>query len=613
MNPLLVSRRSLLRLTAAAMLWPILLGGGQAPAAGLPGYGKIEYRIPMRDGVRLYTAVYVPLAKPGTHPILMERTPYGAGPYGPNEMRQGHNGSSRFVENSYIFAYQDVRGKGQSEGKFENIRPLLGGSPGPQDADESTDTWDTVDYLVKHVPDNNGRVGIWGISYPGYYAALGAVRGHPALRVASPQAPVSDWFLGDDFHHHGALFLMDAVSFARFGETPDSARPAAPAIDFGGDATSFFLQNGTLAGITEKYFPGTDGVWNDVMQHPNYDGYWQVRSLPKAMQKVTCPTLVVGGWFDAEDCWGALKTGRATVTQNPAYASTLCMGPWYHGMWADGGGSTFGGMRFGVDTSTYYQEKVEFPFIDACLRGSGRPELPAAVVFETGANRWREFRQWPPANLRETALRLLPGGALGVGAGPTASGSEFDEYVSDPAAPVPYQAGRITSRTREYMVDDQRFAASRKDVLSYRSEPLTRPLTIAGPLTADLYVSVSGTDADFIVKVIDVLPEDGSGGYQNLLRGDVFRARFRSSYSKPEAMKPNEVTRLKFEMPDLLHTFQPGHRIMVQVQSTWFPLVDRNPQTFVDIHKARPEDFKKATIRVYHTPERPSSVRVGVL
>jgi len=612
------TRRLSLALALAILFAAYAVSGRAAPPTALRDrYAKTEYLIPMRDGTKLYTSVYAPRGKPGKHPILLRRTPYGAGPYGAEAYRNDLQGSPKFMDAGYIYAFQDVRGRGRSEGRFYNVRPQLIITLKRNDVDESTDTWDTIDYLVKCVPDNNGRVGLWGISYPGFYAGIGAVNSHPALRVASPQAPVSDWFLGDDFHHNGALFLMDAIGFARFGESPEvAASYAPPHLDTAGDPVTFFMKYGTLASLTDMFFSKTDGMWHYLMEHGAYDEYWQSCSLPFHLRNVRCPLLVVGGWFDAEDFWGALNTGRAARMQNPRAHTTLVIGPWWHGGWSGGDGDHIGDMRFEQKTSVFYREEIEFPFFDACLRGNGRPTAPAAEVFETGANRWRSFSQWPPRGVKESSLFLLPGKKLSIDRAGPVSGTGFDEYISDPANPVPYQGGAIHNRTREYMVDDQRFAAARPDVLVYQSDPLKEPMTIAGPITADLYVASTGTDADFVVKVIDVHPETEVGkmaGYQNLLRAEVMRAKFRDSYQNPSPLTPGQVTRVSYVIPDLYHTFLPGHRLMVQVQSSWFPLVDRNPQKFVDIYHARPEDFQKSTIRLYHSPRYRSRVRVEML
>jgi putative CocE/NonD family hydrolase len=597
----------------------LCLFGSSLPAQQTPTakslYQKRELMIPMRDGTKLYTALYIPKDKPGKHPILMERTPYGAGPYGA-DLYRNNRGSKQFVTAGYIFAYQDVRGMGKSEGVFVNDRPQLLFTLRPNDVDESTDTYDTVDYLVRNVPECNGRVGLWGISYPGFYAGVGAINTHPALKAVSPQAPVSDWFIGDDFHHNGALFLMDAVSFARFGQSRIQRDPASqPRIDTQGDPFKFYLETGSLANLTEKYFKETDGMWRYLVLHGNYDEYWQARSLPRSMKNVKCAVLVVGGWFDAEDCWGALNTYKGTEAQNKGIANTLVMGPWWHGMWASPVGQTFGALDFGQATSTYFQDKIEFPFFDTHLRGDGKQKRPEAEVFETGANRWRTFPKWPPAGRTETAFYLLPDKKVATEA-PGTSATEYDEYVSDPANPVPYQGGQIRSRTREYMIDDQRFATARPDVLSYQTPVMTENTTFAGPITADLFVSTTGTDADFVVKIIDVFPDDAPGklaGYQMLVRAEVMRGKFRKSYANPSPFTPGQVEEVKYELPDVCHTFQKGHRLMVQVQSSWFPLVDRNPQTFTDIYTAKDSDFQKATIRLYHSPSYRSCVRVGLL
>lgn len=610
-------RRSSL-LLIAALLFALSLT--HTPAIAAPPtfrelYGKIEYRIPMRDGRALYTAVYVPKLVKGQHPILMERTPYGAGPYGPDQMRDGMPGSHKFIDAGYIFVFQDVRGRGQSEGEFDNDRPLLINSLKPRDVDESTDTYDTIDFLVKHVPENNGRVGLWGISYPGFYAGIGAVNSHPALKAASPQAPVSDWFVGDDFHHHGALFLMDAVGFGRFGEAHSHPEAGTEDLDEKDDPFHFFLTHGTLADLTQHYFRGTDGLWRFLMEHGTYDEYWQSRSLPSHMKNVRCAVMTVGGWFDAEDCWGALNTYRGTEALNKGIPNTLVMGPWYHGMWAGDSGRQLGDIEFGQPTGEFYREQIEFPFFDAYLRGDGKKKRPEAQVFETGVNLWRTFDQWPPKDAKPTTLYLLPDKAIGAQSA-TSGGTAFDQYVSDPSDPVPYQGGEIHRRTREYMVDDQRFAEKRPDVLTFRTAPMDREFGIVGPVTATLYVETTGTDADFVVKVIDVYPDTAPGkmaGYEMLVRADVIRSRFRDSYSNPAPLTPNHVEKVAFNLPDVCHVFRPGHRLMVQVQSSWFPLVDRNPQTYVDIAAAKPADFQKATIHLYHSPEYRSNLQFRLL
>lgn len=585
-------------------------------------YTKYEYMIPMRDGVKLYTAVYVPKEVKGKHPILMERTPYSAGPYGPD--RYGFVGGEKaYRDAGYIFAFQDVRGQYMSEGAFANVRPML--KAGEKGIDESTDTWDTVDYLVKNVPENNGAVGLRGVSYPGFYAGAGAVNTHPALKAVSPQAPVSDWFLGDDVHHNGAFFLQDNLDFSAWFDAPrtgpEKSHSGVTVEREGKAAYDFFLSAGSVKGMDDLYLKGRIPYWNELIEHPNYDQYWKDRALPTHMKGVKCAVLTVGGWFDAEDMWGALNLYKQSEKQNPGTPNYLVMGPWYHGMWAGGTGRKFGDLDFGSSTSFYYRNNIEFPFFEKYLRGQTVPAPAEATVFETGTNEWKTFAEWPPKGLAPVSLYLGEKQSLGL-VGP---GSEApDSYTNDPAEPTPYVADYKTSRRRprEYMIADQRFASSRSDVLSYTGQALASDLTVAGPVSVDFWMATTGSDADLIVKVIDVWPGDATektsadesmADYQQLLRGDVFRCRFRDSFEKPKALVPGKPTRIKFTMNDVLHTFKKGHKIMIQVQSSWFPLVDRNPNTFVDVYTAKPEDYKKATITIFHDKKRPSLVRFGAL
>ncbi|AIE85719.1 CocE/NonD family hydrolase [Fimbriimonas ginsengisoli] len=584
-------------------------------------YAKFEFNIPMRDGVKLYTSVYIPKQVAGRHPILLERTPYSAGPYGPAN-KDDFLGSPRMRQKGYIFAYQDVRGQYMSGGTYENVRPIR--KDATVGTDESTDTWDTVDYLVKHVPGNNGAVGLWGISYPGFYAAAGAIDTHPALKAVSPQAPVSDWFVGDDVHHNGAFFLQDNFDFGAWFDMPHKSlerdHPGLK-IDRGGrSAYDFFLQGGSLAEIEKKYFKGRIPYWNEVARHGTYDDYWKDRALPPHMKNVKCAVLTVGGLFDAEDMWGALNTYAATERQNPGIPNFLVMGPWYHGMWAEGEGTAFGDLSYGMATSQWYRENVEFPFFERYLRGQEVPPPAEATIFQTGANRWRTFTQWPPAGLGKYSVYLGEGHTLTESA-PGTEGA--DSYENDPARPTPYIAD-LSSKERPatYMVDDQRWAEKRSDVATYKGPVLARDLTVAGPVDVDLWASTTGTDADFVVKVIDVWPADSTdvssrgrpmAGYEQLLRGDIMRGKFRNSLEKPEPFVPGQSTRVHFRMNDVLHTFKAGHRIMVQVQSSWFPLVDRNPNRFMDIYQATTSDFQPATITLHHDPAHPSSVSFGTL
>jgi putative CocE/NonD family hydrolase len=584
-------------------------------------YDKIEYMIPMRDGVKLYTAVYVPKDNSSNHPILMERTPYSAGPYGPGRMANPR-GSLKLQQAEYIFARQDVRGKFMSEGEFVNIRPEL--APGKAGIDESTDTYDTVDYLVRNVPHNNGHVGLWGISYPGFYAGVGGINSHPALTAISPQAPVSNWFVGDDFHHNGAFFLQDAFSFlGGFGHprpTPGPTNPMGARINQGTEgAYSFYLKTGALPNFDANYYKGDVPFWNDLMNHPTYDQWWKDRSLPDHMRNVRSAVLTVGGWFDAEDMWGALNLYKQTKAKNPNTPVFLTMGPWFHGMWSRQPGKTFGDLDFGGNTSSYFEDEIEFPFFEKYLRGQNVPPPAPLTLFNTGANKWRKFESWPPKNLTKMNEYLGPDGSI-TEKHPSQDGN--DSYVNDPSNPTPYLADlKSSARTREYMIDDQRWADSRTDVLTYRGATEGHDTTAAGPIDVDFFVSTTGTDADFVVKVIDVWPSDTTAmdrtgksmaGYEQELRADIFRGKFRDSYSDPKPFMPGKPTRLHFHLNDVLHTFLRGHRMEIQIQSNWFPLVDRNPNQFEDIYKAKDSDFQKATITIYRSKKMPSHISFGV-
>lgn len=590
-------------------------------------YEKSEYQIPMRDGVKLFTVVYSPRDKSKKYPILLNRTPYSVGPYGPDAYKTSLGPSPLFMKEGYIFVYQDVRGRYMSEGEFVNMRPHKERKVGPTDIDESTDTYDTIDWLIKNVPNNNGRVGMWGISYPGFYVAVGMIDAHPALKAASPQAPIADWFIGDDFHHNGAFFLPHAFNFlATFGrprprpttETPPRFQHGTP------DGYKFFLELGPLQNADRKYFKGDVAFWNEMMEHPNYDDFWKARNTLPHLKNIRPAVMTVGGWFDAEDLYGALHTYKATEKQSPGAYNVLVMGPWYHGGWARSDGDSLGAIRFGSKTAEFYRNEIELPFFNCFLKDKCDRKLPEAYVFETGSNRWRTYTEWPPRTAQPRAIYLREDGRLSFDP-PTNERDAFDEYVSDPNKPVPYINGIAIGMTREYMVEDQRFAARRPDVLVYQTEPLAQDLTAAGPVKVTLYVSSTGTDADYVVKLIDVFPDDAPdpepnptgvrmGGYQMLVRGEPFRARFRNSFERPEPLRPGEVTKIEFVMPDINHAFLKGHRIMVQVQSTWFPLVDRNPQKFVpNIYKASESDFQKAIQRVHRSRVYASHVTLNVM
>lgn len=589
-------------------------------------YTKFEYLIPMRDGVKLFTSVYVPKDTTQTYPIMFDRTPYSVSPYGIDNFRASLGPSDKFARDLFIFVYQDVRGRNMSEGEFVNMRPHNPNKRGPKDIDESTDTYDSVDWLVKNVPNNNGKVGIWGISYPGFYTAAGIIDAHPAIKAASPQAPITDWFIGDDFHHNGALYLPHAFRFFDFfgKPRPVPARPAGFRDDSATqpDAYEFFLRMGTLANVNEKYFKNQVAFWNEMMKHGTYDEFWQARDLRRHLKAIQPAVMTVGGWFDAEDLFGALHTYRSIEKNSPGASNMLVMGPWFHGGWARGDGDRLGLVNFNVKTSQYYRDEVEFPFFSHYLKDKAAAKLPEALVWETGTNQWRREDAWPPKDAASKTLFLHANGKLGWDA-PKETGAAFDEYISDPNKPVPYIGGQGPGMTREHMVDDQRFAWSRPDVLSYESEELTEDVTFAGPLTPSLWVSTTGTDSDWVVKLIDVYPNDypdpnpnpagvKMAGYQQLVRGEAMRGKFRNSYEKPEAFAPGKMEKVEFVMPDVNHCFRRGHKIMIQVQSSWFPLVDRNPQQFMDIYNAKLPDFVKATQRVYRSANAASGLKVGV-
>ncbi len=602
-------------------------------------YTKHEFRIPMRDGVRLFTAVYVPKAgafpsDTGPYPFLMERTPYGVAPYGEDRYPAHLGPSVEFEKAGYIFVEQDVRGRWMSEGDFVEMRPHIDLKKSLADVDESSDAYDTIEFLLKNVPGNNGKVGVWGISYPGFYASAAAIDSHPALVAVSPQAPITDLFLGDDSYHGGAFMLAATFGFyAQFfhpQENPESAEPPA-GFDFGTqDSYEFYLKAGNIANLEASYLKGSNWLFADQFKHDTYDAYWQSRDLSRHMKNVHCAVLVVGGWFDAEDLEGTLRTVDAIGKFNPQTPATLVEGPWFHGGWAGSEGSNLGDVQFGANTAAYFRTQVQFPFFEQYLKGNGE-RLPRAIVFETGTNVWRRLDTWPPRAAAAKMLYFHAGGKLSFDP-PTETKSE-DDYLSDPNHPVPFVGYTTVSVPRRYMVDDQRFASYRPDVATYETGPLSGDMTIAGPVSPHLKVASSGTDSDFDVKLIDVYPEDYPdtesgdesgkpatdvpplvmGGYQQLLRGEPFRAKFRNGWEKPEPLTPDKETEIDFTMPDVYHTFRRGHRIMVQVESSWFPLTDRNPQTFTDLPYARPEDFHKATERIFHQKDAASGVEVLVL
>ena len=600
-------------------------------------YSKKEMYITMRDGVKLFTAVYMPNSTVEKHPVLMTRTPYSCEPYGENNFEYfWYSYQKEYFKEGYIIVKQDVRGRWMSEGAFENVRPFNPNKKN-KEIDEASDTYDAIDWLVKNIPNNNGNVGVFGISYPGFYSTMAAASNHPALKAVSPQAPVTNWFIGDDFHHNGAFFQMDAFGFYSalgfaFGVPhPKPVSVAATSVGFPvHDNYKFFLETGSVKNLT-KYTGDTIAFWNDVMAHPNYDAFWKARDARNATKNLQPAMLWVGGLFDAEDCWGAWNAYKAAEQNNPGKVfNKIVEGPWYHVQWANNDGTHHGNIQFGSNTSEYYQQFFEIPFFNYFLKGKGDvSQIAEANIFMTGANEWKSFAQWPPAGKQDLAMYLQENGKLST-AKPAAANS-FSEYTSDPAKPVPYEDGVQFNRSRTYMSADQRFAARRPDVLIFQTDTLTDDVTVTGNVMADILTSISTTDADFVVKVIDVFPDYlgfndvniyaetdpvnpyPMAGYQMLVRAEIFRGRYRNSYEKPLAFIPGKIETIKFELPSIAHRFKKGHRIMVQVQSSWFPLVDRNPQQFVDIYHCDVKDFIKSNIKIYHDAQHASKIILPVL
>lgn len=614
--------------------------GGQTELAAYikENYTKREVQIPVRDGIKLFTAIYEPKDRSQKYPILLNRTPYSVAPYGEDGFRGTLGPNPLFAREGYVFVYQDVRGRWMSEGEFVNVRPDIPNTK-PTEVDESTDNYDTIEWLLKNVENNNGSVGIYGISYPGFYTSASSIDSHPALKACSPQAPVSAWFNGDDMHHNGALFL--AQNFAFFGgfgqprPVPTSDRNymtqwKAPR---GQDGYEYFLRLGGLKEIADEYQNGIGmriKYWDEMMQHPNYDQFWKDNNILPKLKNITCATMTVGGWYDNEDLYGALQTYQHIERFNPKTFNVLVVGPWSHGAWSRDEGDWLGTAYFGQKTGDYYRRNLEIPFFNHFLKGVGDISAIKEVnVYDTGSNEWRAFNDYEPTNGKDTALYLSAKGGLSFEM-PKNEGA--DEYVSDPMKPVPYTQKVTLNYPRDFMTEDQRFASTRQDVLVYKTEPLTEDITVAGDIKPSLVIASSGTDSDFIVKLIDVFPDDHRypeglrppmnsawsvfqpGGYQMLLRGEPMPARFRNGFTKGEPLKANTATNLSFVMPGVTHTFKKGHRIMVQIQSTWFPLVARNPQKFMDNYKlATNADFQTARQKVFYGPRNSSAIILPIV
>jgi len=618
-------------LVSAILLVAALLAPAQPQYDVKAHYQKAEYEVPMRDGVKLHTTVYTPRNSTERLPFLILRTPYGTGPYGADAYRRylgPSPHSSEFEVEGFSFVFQDVRGKFKSEGEFTVLRPFTPHKTGKQ-TDESSDTYDTIEWLLKNIPNHNGRAGLWGISYPAWQTVMGMIEAHPALKAASPQASPADMFIGDDFHHNGAFRLTYTFSWlagnARLRKGPaetsgQAFNPGTP------DGYQFFLDLGPVSNVNKKYFLDQVPEWNAYMEHPDYDAYWQQQNFLPYLKNITLPVLNVAGWFDAEDFYGPLAIYQQIEQTTPNNQSLLAVGPFSHGGWnSHPDGNSLGHIRFAGAPGVYFREQVQFPFFRYYLKDKGELKLPEALCYETGANKWRSFDHWPPRErAAEKKLYFHAGGKLSFTPPAENNQDGVDSYISDPAKPVPSSSETRFTQGHLWMVEDQRFAATRPDVLVYSTDELTEEITISGHLLAKLFAATSGTDSDFVVKLIDVYPGSAPdnnpnpagvrlGHFQMLLSGEVFRAKYRKSYARPEPMVPNQPTPIEIDLRDKNHRFLKGHKIMVQVQSSWFPVIDRNPQVFTDIYRAKEADFKKATQQIYRSKELSSHVVVSVI
>jgi putative CocE/NonD family hydrolase len=576
-------------------------------------YTKKEVHIKMRDGAELFTSIYTPKDVSKKYPIIMQRTPYNSGPYGEGQLKRSISPSETMMKEGYIVVYQDVRGRFMSDGLYDNMRGFIPNKKGKKDTDEASDTYDTIDWLVKNVANNNGNVGTWGISYPGFYATYSLLSNHPALKAVSPQACIADFFF-DDFHHNGAYLLSYWKVTPLFGpqKTKRTAEPWYKFTNTGSnDDYQFFLDAGPLSNL-DKYYGKDNEFWQLLKDHSSYDDFWQKRGILQHLKNIKPAVMTVGGWFDAEDLYGPLNT-YSTIEKSSKNYNTIVMGPWSHGDWArNSAKQVIGNINFGDSISGYYQKNIEANFFRHFLKNNAKGEnkLPEAYVFDTGRKEWKTYETWPPQNTEKQDF-FLQGNQLTKMAKRNIS---FEEFISDPKKPVPYsedikQAGLTP---RKYMTDDQRFAARRPDVIVFETEVLSDDTILAGEILAKLQVSTTGTDADWIVKVVDVFPNDEPetkdvapylkmSNYHMMVRSEVMRGRFRNSFSKPEPFVANEKTPVNIKLQDVFHTFKKGHKIQIQVQSTWFPFIDLNPQTFVDnIFYAKPEDFQKQTHRIYN-------------
>lgn len=615
---------------ALALLAVAVLARAQTPTSGggdvSASYVKREVRIPMRDGTELFTAIYTPRDTTRRYPVLLMRTPYSVAPYGESAYPTSLGPWKAFQDDGYIFVNQDVRGRFMSDGYYQFMTPHIATKSSAREVDESSDTYDTVDWIVKHVAGNNGRVGTWGNSAPGFFVAAGLPDAHPAHKAAYPSAPMIDWYLGDDRHHNGALTLAQTFNFLSTFDQPRAGRvteyPPRPTFPTS-DGYNFFLRAGPTKNLSRGQLQGRVAFWDSIMAHPNYDAYWQRRAIWRHEKNIKPAVLTVGGWYDAEDPYGPLRLNQSLEEMSAGTTRTFVMGPWTHGAWNRSDNESLGALQFGSKTGQYFRDSIGFPFFSCALKDRCGSALPKVAAFETGANRWRTFDAWPPTAAQPRAIYLREDGRLSFERPSAAEAA--DRYVSEPDAPVPYTSTVSFGYSPLYPIEDQRFASRRPDVLVYRTEPLATDLTVAGAIPVTLHVASTGTDADFVVKVIDVWPDvpftgrspaaaPQMDGYEQLVKGDVYRARWRRSLERPEPLVAGKPDSVRYVLHDVFHTFKRGHRLMVHVQSTWFPLIDRNPQTFVpNINTADATDFRSATMTVFRSRAQPSHLVLPVL
>jgi putative CocE/NonD family hydrolase len=604
----------------------LFLLSGRAQAPNPPDYSvlfdKTDVMIAARDGAKLHTEIYTPKNSTAALPMILERTPYGLG--------DDDKGYSRIlaryaemIPDDYVFVFQDIRGRYGSEGTFVMQRPVRNRKDSKA-IDEGTDTYDTIDWLVKNVPHNNGRAGLVGISYGGWLTVMGMLEPHPALKAVSEQASPADMFLGDDFHHNGAFRLSYGFEYCTMMET-GKTNFAFTFDRF--DTYEWYLRLGALRNVDKNYIHGKLPTWEDFVTHPNYDTFWKQQAMPNLLTKPKVPNLNVAGWWDQEDAYGPMKIYELLEKSDPDHLNYLVAGPWNHGGWARSSGKSLGPISFGSDTSFYFRQKIEAPWFAYWLKNKGSLPLKEALLFQTGSDKWVQFDSWPPQNAPTRELYFQEGGRLSFDAPQSAIPPSFDSYVSDPAHPVPYRHRPIDVTYPDdhpggwptWLVEDQRFVDNRPDVLTWQTEELREDTTVAGQVTAKLFASTTGSDSDWIVKLIDVYPETYAddwklSGYELMIADEVFRGRFRKSFEKPEPITPDAITPFTIDLHTANHVFKKGHRIMVQVQSTWFPIIDRNPQRFVpNIFEARESDYQKATQRIYRSKEYPSGVVVSIL